>query len=199
MSDNIDFKALWQKQPMLPTPDMEVFIKQAGKFKIKTRNKFLFSGILLLATIFALIAIACYYKPKMITTKVGIILAILAIVMYIISLGKILQILFKANIEESSKAYLEQMIAVRKEQTHLQTTILGAYFILLSTGVLLYIYEYVLLMSTTGKILAYGLTLAWFAFNWFYVRPKTIQKQQAKTNELISNLEKAYEGLKEEV
>ncbi|MBK6772550.1 MAG: hypothetical protein IPG78_10570 [Ignavibacteria bacterium] len=37
--------------------------------------------------------------------------------------------------------------------------------------------------------ISYFTTLMWIAFNWFYLRPRQIKKQRAKTDELIIKLE----------
>ena len=37
--------------------------------------------------------------------------------------------------------------------------------------------------------ITYFTTLMWIAFNWFYLRPRQIKKQRAKTDELIIKLE----------
>jgi hypothetical protein len=57
-------------------------------------------------------------------------------------------------------------------------------------GICLYMYEYAARMTMTAGIITYAVTLAWIAFNWFYLRPKTIKKQQAKLDELISKFER---------
>jgi len=44
-------------------------------------------------------------------------------------------------------------------------------------------------MHITGRILTYGITASWIAFNWFYIRPKTIKKRCAKLDALISKIE----------
>jgi hypothetical protein len=38
-------------------------------------------------------------------------------------------------------------------------------------------------------MVTYGLTLFWMGFNWFYIHPKTVKKQQIKLNDLISKME----------
>jgi hypothetical protein len=55
-------------------------------------------------------------------------------------------------------------------------------------------YEYTALMSPTAAILSYLLTFIWIAFNWFYIRPKTIRKQESQLNEMIERFEKIAEG-----
>jgi hypothetical protein len=71
----------------------------------------------------------------------------------------------------------------------MQTKMLGFYFITLSLGICLYMYEYISRMTNVGAFFSYLITLTWIGFNWFYLRPKTIKKQQTKLNELISKFE----------
>jgi hypothetical protein len=50
-------------------------------------------------------------------------------------------------------------------------------------------------MTMTAGIITYAVTLAWIVFNWFYLRPKTIKKQQAKLDDLISKFERINKQL----
>ena len=56
-------------------------------------------------------------------------------------------------------------------------------------------YEYASRMSALGASLTYGITLLWMLFNWFYIRPKQIKKQQEKINDLIEKFEEVNHQL----
>jgi hypothetical protein len=71
------------------------------------------------------------------------------------------------------------------------------YFIFLSIGIFLYMIEYAGRGSLLFKIVAYGITFAWMAFNWLYVRVKTAKKQQDAVNEIIGKLEEVNKQLLE--
>jgi hypothetical protein len=47
-------------------------------------------------------------------------------------------------------------------------------------------FEYVLRMTLLDGLLTYGITGLWIAFNWFYLKPKIIKKQQQKLNDSIA-------------
>ena len=49
--------------------------------------------------------------------------------------------------------------------------------------------EYFSRMSTLLAVVVCGVTALWFLFNWFYLRPKQIKKQEAKLNEIIAKFE----------
>ena len=52
-------------------------------------------------------------------------------------------------------------------------------------------------MTTFWGIFAYGTTSIWILFNWFYLRPKQIKKQQSKLDEIIGKFEMLNEQLNE--
>lgn len=95
----------------------------------------------------------------------------------------------KADYSISSNEYLQQLLKLQARQLFLQTTIMNGYFILLSAGLFLYMLEYAGRMHWPAALACYVITFAWIAFNWFYFRPKTIRKQQAKLKELIGKYE----------
>jgi hypothetical protein len=50
-------------------------------------------------------------------------------------------------------------------------------------------------MTMVAAIITYAATLTWIVFNWFYLRPKTIKKQQVKLDDLISK----FEGINKQI
>jgi prepilin signal peptidase PulO-like enzyme (type II secretory pathway) len=188
MSVDIDFKALWNRQDS-SVPDMAEILEKAGQLNRKTRNNIWRQYILLSLTIIFLIWVWWYYQPTMVTTKIGIMLVIIAIVSYLTIAGQLLPLLFKVNLETDSRQYLNRLIQIKQKQEFLNKTILNAYFILLSSGIFLYMIEYVGRGSIVFQLTAYGITSLWIAFNWFYIRPKTINKQQKAINDVIGKLE----------
>lgn len=182
-----DFKQLWQSQPTAPVDQDEIMAK-AAKLRQSVWRKTLMGNIVLSLTLAFVIFILIYYKPQMATTKIGILLTVIAIVMQIIAAGKLIP-MAKSNAKASPAHYLSQLLQIRKKQAHLQTTVMNLYFILLCSGIFLYLYEYTVRMALFGMLLTYGLTAIWFAISWFYLRPRTIRKQNAQLEEAIRNLE----------
>jgi len=187
MSNNIDFKDLWQKKISEPPALSELF-SLASKLKRQLLIKTVLLNIVLLLTAAIIIGIWIYYKPQLITTKIGISLVIFAIFSFVFVQSRILPYLKNEKEILSLNEYLIQLKKLRQKELFIQTTMMNIYFILLALGVFLYMYEYVpkTLLSIS---LTYGITAAWFALNWFYIRPKGIKKQQEKTNSLIAKFE----------
>lgn len=196
MDNDINFKDLWEKQK-IAEPDKKELLFKMEAFKKENIRKIIFSNILLIATSAFIMFIWVYYQPQMITTKIGIVSIILAIAIYVFANNKSNPVFSISVAESSNKKYLEMLLAVKKKQQFMQTTILNSYFILLSLGIALYLYEYTSKMSITWAWSVYGLTALWILFNWFYFRPKQIKKQQNKLNEMISEFERLNQQITE--
>ncbi|MDP9078216.1 MAG: hypothetical protein M3O71_12365 [Bacteroidota bacterium] len=188
MSNNIDFKELWNRGKAT-APDVSEIFAKANQLNRKTRNKIWRGNIVLSLTILFMTYIWWHYQPELITTKIGLTLVILAIIFFLISTNQMFPLLAKTDEETDSHQFLEQMLRIKQKQEFINKQMLSAYFIFLSIGIFLYMIEYAGRGSLLFKILAYGITFAWMAFNWFYVRVKTAKKQQGAINEIIGRLE----------
>jgi len=187
-NNNIDFKDLWKKQTV-NQPNIEDLLVRLKQFKKASLRSLWVTNILLAATTAFIIFIWYRYQPEFISTKIGIILVILAMVMYVGVYNRLLGTYKNIDSTQTNQEYLQQLISIRKKQQYMQSTILSLYFVLLGAGIGLYMYEYTVRMTALWAIFTYGITLLWIALNWFYIRPKQIKKQQTKINGLIEKFE----------
>ena len=194
MSSNIDFKALWQQQPV-SQPDMKDLMARLHQFKQSNIRRLIKTNILLIATCLFIGFIWYYYQPQFITTKMGIVITILAMVIFLFVYNSMFALFNKIDDTSDNTHYLQNLIVIKGKQRFLQHTMMNVYFLMLSAGIGLYMYEYTSRMTMTAGIITYAVTLIWVAFNWFYLRPKTIKKQQAKLDDLISK----FEGINEQL
>ncbi|WP_246124541.1 hypothetical protein [Bizionia gelidisalsuginis] len=181
---------------MFACPDLHIKIT---KLKKNSLWKLIGINILLIITITFIGSIWYYYQPELVTTKIGIILTILAMIVFLISYNRQLPLLSKNKTEPNSKEYLKQLIKLKEIQIFQQTTMLSVYFIILSLGIGLYIFESVSKMTITWGVITYVITILWFAINWFYLRPKAIKKQNAKLNKLLVKFKKLNNQMISEV
>lgn len=188
MNDNIDLKELWQEEPPTP-PAITAVLKKATLLKRKQVYKLILVNLLLLSTCVLIGMIWYFYHPQFISTKIGIVLAILAMLLFVCFQNSLFLLLIKEDRNLSNRAYLALLLTIKEKQFFLQTTILNGYFFLLSLGIALYLWEYTLMMPLIGGILAYGGTITWILINWFYFRPKVIQQQTTELNLLIDKFE----------
>ncbi|CAD0003448.1 hypothetical protein [Flavobacterium salmonis] len=186
-SNNIDFKDLWKKQTV-NQPNIEDLMARLKQFKKAGLRSLWKTNILLFATSAFIIFIWYYYQPQFISTKIGIVLAIVAMIMYVGFYNGLLRIYKDIDTNQTNQEYLQKLILIKRKQQFMQSTILSWYFVLLLAGICLYMYEYASRMTVFYALITYGVTLLWIGFNWFYMRPKQIKKQQVKINDLIINL-----------
>jgi amino acid transporter len=189
MDNNIDFTALWSQQHS-EAPQPTALISKAKALQRKTRMKFVGGSILLLVTLAFIVLIWLNIKPQLISTSIGIVLTIAAIVMSVVYNMGIIKLVSAKTTIVSAKSFLEELIKLKHKQEFMHKVIMSIYFIVLSAGVFLYMFEFILKMETIGRVIAYSMTAAWFAFTWFYLRPITIKKQQKEINMLIDEFER---------
>ncbi|MDP5198013.1 hypothetical protein [Flavobacterium sp. DG2-3] len=194
-NDNtIDFKDLWKKQTV-SQPDMKDLLVRLSKFKKTALRCLWLTNITLLATSAFIAFIWIYYQPQFISTKIGIVITILAMVVYVFVYNKLLNDYRNIDSTQTNQEYLQKLILIKKKQQFLQTKMMTFYFLFLTIGICLYMYEYASRMSVLAASLTYGITLFWMLFNWFYLRPKQIKKQQDKINGLIGKFEEVNRQL----
>ena len=188
MDNNINFNDLWSGQKIVqPNPD-ELILK-VDKLKKANTKRIVYTNITLVLTSVFIGFIWYYFQPQFITSKIGIVLAILAMLSFMIASNSSLVLYKKLDAGESNQQYLKTLLLIKEKQQFMQTTMLNLYFLFLSVGLSLYMYEYVSRMSTLMAVVVCGVTALWFLFNWFYLRPKQIKKQEAKLNEIIAKFE----------
>ncbi|MGG7440126.1 hypothetical protein ACQ7CU_18795 [Chryseobacterium arthrosphaerae] len=196
MDTNIDFKNIW-KQQTSNKPDMEELLGRLKKFKNENLRRLVVTNLLLIATCTGIAFVWYRYQPELITTKIGIVLVIAAMVIFLLAYNKLFMVFYKIDNTQSNSEYLQSLYVVKNKQKFMQTTMLNIYFIMLFTGLILYMYEYTSKMSFSSSAIAYIAIVAWIGFNWFYLRPRTIKKQQAKLDGLIAKFEEINNQLKE--
>lgn len=195
MDNNIDFKGLWKRQTV-SQPNIDELLSRLKQFKRESLKKMILTNILLITTSAFIFFIWYRYQPEYISTKIGIILTVLAMAMYLFVYNKLAMFYKSIDSTQSNNDYLLKLISIKTKQHFLQSTILSLYFILLGVGLCLYMYEYAIKMASFWGVFTYVILLAWIGFVWFYLRPKEIKKQDTKINNLISRLEEINDQLR---
>ena len=183
-----DFKALWNNEGS-KVPDIQEIFAKANRMNQGLRKRIVWENIVLGLTAIFIAWVWWHYQPKMITTQVGLVMIIGGMVIYIVITNQMFSLLADGNADTDSRKYLAQMIRIKQKQEFIGTTLMGGSYILLSTGLALYLIEYSARGSLLFKVVFYGLTFGWMIFCWFYFVPKRIKKQRKAMNEVIGKLE----------
>jgi hypothetical protein len=179
---------LWTKEET-STPRIEELLSKIKKLKREELIKLIGINILMLATIAFITLVWLYFEPQLVTTKIGIVLTVFGIIFYLIAYNSFISRFRKINENQSNSEFLNAMIRHKERQKFLQARMLQIYFITLTLGVCLYLYEIVIQLDFPWTILAYSTTLIWISFSWLYLRPRVIKKEQGKLDKIINKFE----------
>jgi hypothetical protein len=187
MSNNIDIKKLWSGQTATQPTTEELFSK-INSLKRKALKRLILTNVVLILTCAFIINIWIKYQPELVTTKIGIVLIVVAMVIFLLSYNRSLPLLKEENTGQSNTDFLKNLLEIKSKQQYLATTMLNVYFILLSVGLALYMFEYTSRMTPFWGIFSYAITFSWVILNWFHFRPKQIKKMQMPVDEMIERI-----------
>lgn len=183
-----DFKALWNQEKS-PVPDIDEIFAKANKLNRTMRHKIFYQHIVLTFTAIFVTWVLWDANPKMLTTKIGVLMVDIGIIIYLIATNQMHVLLQDSDTSTNSRQYLTQMMRVKQKQDFLDTTIMSLYFIFLTGGLGLYMLEYALKGGLVFRISVYGVCFLWMGICWFYIVPKGIKRKRKAINEIISRLE----------
>ena len=184
MEPNIDLKNIW-KQHSSEQPDKTELLSKLKRYKKANLRKIALTNIALLLTCGFIIFVWIYFQPQYISTKIGIILCVLGMLLYLWFYNRLTRCLKTIDSTDSTHDYVQNLQALVVKQKFMQTTMLSLYFAMLSIGLCLYFFEYTTMMTLFWGCFTYIVTLGWLAFNWFYFRPRVIKKERGKLDALI--------------
>lgn len=189
MGNDIDIRELWNKQ-MVPVVDQSDIFGKIESFRKKRIRRTIILNVVLLLTILFIIFIWVHFKPQLMSTKIGIILSVLPMGMVLVFNNGLTSLYRKIDEKQSNMDYLNALLEVRSREYIMQTKLMNFYFILLSAGIGLYMYEYTLNRSLIFGVAAYSVVLLWIGFNWFFLRPRMIEKNKRKMEDLIRQIKR---------
>jgi hypothetical protein len=188
MNNDKDFKVLWSKQTAAQ-PTIDELFSNFAKIKKKNLKTIVTVNISMAATIVYILSLGFYFEPKLLSTKIGISMIILGIIIYLFFYNQLIPSFKKISENMSNSEFLQAVVNLKKEKRFLQAKMLNIYFMMLTIGLSLYLFEYISLLPFPWSIFPYTFTLIWIGFNWFYLRPRIATKQSNKLNEMIKKLE----------
>lgn len=185
----MDIKQLWDKQ-VVPLANQNELFRKMKSFKRKRRIKTVILNIVLLLTVCFVAFICIYFEPQLLSTKIGIVLTVVPIAVVSAFNCKIIPLYKQVDESKSNVDYLNDLLVMKSKENLMQTKVMNLYFILLSAGISLCIYEYTLNISLIFGVIAYFAVFLWIGFNWFFLRPGIIKKNRKQTENLINQIEK---------
>jgi hypothetical protein len=198
MENNIDFKDLWKKQS-ISQPSINELLAKLKHFKKTSLRRLILTNAMLIATCVLILLIWYYYQPQFLSTKIGIVLNVAIMAIYLLVYNRLFDAYKELDNTDSNAAYLQKLIAIKTKQKFLQSKMLSIYFVVLGLGTCLYMYEYATMMSFLWGFFVYAVLLFWMGFNWFYLRPRQIVKENSKIDMLIDTFQRINNQLEADV
>lgn len=189
MNTEVDFNALWKREETTDVPDTKELFKKVGSLKKAARIRLILQSLVLLGTVAILLIVGFTIHGRQVTTTIGLVLMLMAIVSYLIATNQLLPMLFKSDIDGSSREYINQLIRIKRKYEFLDKVMVNIYFGLLSSGTFLFMLQFALKLSTAKAALFYGLIFAGLASTWIYSKTREIKRTLKPLNDTIKRLE----------
>lgn len=183
----MDFNNIWKAQAV-PVPDLQDLYNKIKSYRAKRLRKLIFTNICLVVTSVFIASIGFWVKPERLTTWAGIVLAILAMTLFLAVYNRMIPLYRSLNDHSDSRRFMENLLTIKRREAFLHRQMMNLYFFLLSCGISLYMYEYVIRMELKWGLVTYAVTFLWIGFNWWVIRPKQIRKEEAKIHAIIERL-----------
>ena len=187
----------WKKQNIHHLPNISSIKDQIMLANKKRTQQNLLKVFTLTITLCFMIWIGFYYHFTLISTKIGIILACIAVAMAGLKIWMLERSLGSFEIQ-NSQVYLKQLKNYKRKQEWIHTTGLSIYNTIISIGLLLYIFESSLSMPLHIVFIFYVLTIAWLIFSWIIIYPKRIKKEREQLQQIFDQINLLESQLQEE-
>ena len=189
-----DLQNIWQEQKATPRKPAKDLIAMVKRQQRKMLIGLIGSILALLAPVAMMVWIWVDYKAVYPTTKVSLVIIMIAVAGAIIfNSQSVLLLIGRMKDDKSNHEMIDALKRLQKKRHAFSSIGISVYYLLLSTGMALYLAEFVRGNLWFG-ITAYSLTFGWIAFTWFYLRKRSIAKQNAKLDKMIEHLSQVEDG-----
>lgn len=192
----MDFNNIWKAQAV-PGPDLQALYNKIKSYKRRRLRRLVFTNVCLILTSVFIIFIGFSVDPERLTTWAGIVLTVLAMVLVLVVYNRMIPLYRSLDERSDNQHYMEKLLAIKRREAFLHHQMMNLYFILLSLGISLYMYEYASRMELKWGLVTYGVTFLWLGFNWWVIRPRQVRKEQEKINVIIDRLQEVQQQFSE--
>lgn len=178
MNDN-DMKSLWLGQ-QVPAADLSVVRHKIRYFRLCRVGEACVVIVLMALVIAFGLFIWMHWTPLLAVTKVGIVLLAVGCILPVLSYSRQLYLYQRLRIDSSNVDYTNGLLNIKRLEFRQQPVVLTLYFVLLSGGFGLYVYEYAFSRSLCCGIMVYVALLLWIVLNWIVIRPRVLLRRNRK-------------------
>jgi len=197
MSSEIDFKALWNQEGSKDIPDLQQLLKRAANLRRTARIRVILQSVVLSVVIALMLYVGFTYNHIQLTTVIGLVLMLAALVSYLVTSGQLLPMLFKSNIDGSSQEYLTQLIRIKRKHEFLDKVMINVYFGLLASGLFLFMLQSAIILGTVKAVAYYTVIFICLTACYIYSKTQEVKKAIKSLTDTIKKLEAVDEQMRE--
>jgi len=196
MSTFNELQSLWQQAPP-PVHPAPVEIKRlVRKSRRKIMGKAILSTLLLLACVGVQIGVLVNFHPVYVTTRIGLLLMMLAATIGIINNMQQLYLLQASATATDAATGLAFTLRYQEKMKRYFTIGVSLVFSILSVGLLLYLYEFAH-NSILFIVCSYGATFIYIAICWLVLKRRLVKKHTKSIDTMITRLRQLQDDWKD--
>lgn len=192
MKDFEALKNIWQDQVALPKVSHDDVLKKVRKTRNGLTSRLLIemTGMGIAAAVITWVWLESPFK--MWTTHLAMIIFILCCFYYIVSVIGNYRNLNTDHLLDRPEDYIQHLKQYKKDRYIFNTRKYRIYSLFFTAGFLLYFIEISYMASFLVTLTGFVFTFAWIGFCYFVLMRIYIRKEEAKLEEMISNLERLH-------
>jgi len=191
MKDFEALKDIWHNQVALPKVSDEDVLKKVRKTKNGFANKLLRELIGMVVAVAMLTYVWISSPFKMWTTHLAMIILVGCCLYYLYRQIRDYNLIKDESLLlNKPEEYIDYLKKYKSDRYILNTRSYRFYTLFLSLGFLFYFIEIAFLASIWVTVIGIFLTAAWIIFCYFILMRRYIRKEEAKLEDMISNLER---------
>ncbi|MFA5244268.1 MAG: hypothetical protein WC380_03120 [Pedobacter sp.] len=192
MKDFEALKNIWQDQVALPKVSHDDVLKKVRKTRNGLASRLLIemTGMGIAAAVITWVWLESPFK--MWTTHLAMIIFILCCFYYIVSVIGNYRNLNTDHLLDRPEDYIQHLKQYKKDRYIFNTRKYRIYSLFFTAGFLLYFIEISYMASFLVTLTGFVFTFAWIGFCYFVLMRIYIRKEEAKLEEMISNLERLH-------
>jgi hypothetical protein len=188
MKDFDHLMSVWQEQPKRDQLSVDDVLKQVKKGISGLSSKLLWNITSMMVSSVGLFLVMLFFVFTSWVTYLGLFIILITLLLYVMMMVRDYRIISKRDATVNPIEYLQDLKEYQKNRAEVYGWLYYIYVMLMSTGLLLYLFEVLQSTSTAFKITAYSIYTGLILFSTFYLRGRFVKGEQEKLSLMIDRL-----------
>ena len=188
MKDFDHLMSVWQEQPKRDQLSVDDVLKQVKKGISGLSTRLLWNITSMIVSLVGLFLVMLFFVFTSWVTYLGLFIILVTLLLYVMMMVRDYRIISKRDATVNPIDYLQDLKEYQKNRAGIYGWLYYIYVVLMSTGLLLYLFEVLQNTSTAFKITAYSVYTGLILFSTFYLRGRFVKNEQEKLSLMIDRL-----------